>query len=194
MRTLLTSALLLAVQAPALLAQEEHAAAPGLVDLRINLMFWTLIIFGILYFILQRKVFPKLFGAVEAREKSLQDAIDAAKRDREEAEKLLAEHRRAIEGARNEAQKLIADGRATAEKMRADLLEHTRKEQQDMLDRARREIETEKERALAQLRREAVNLAIVGASKVIEENLDSKKNRELVESYLSSLGSLEVAK
>ena len=190
MRTLLKSAILLVANASVLLAQEE--GGPGLVSIRVNLMFWTLLIFVVLYVILQKFAFPKIFGAVEAREKALQDAIDAAKRDREESEKLLNEQRRQIEGARDEAQKLIADGRATAEKMRADLIEHTRKEQQDMLDRARREIESEKERALAQLRREAVNLAILGASKVIEENLDSSKNRELVESYLSSLGSLKV--
>jgi F-type H+-transporting ATPase subunit b len=71
--------------------------------------------------------------------------------------------------------------------MRTDLLEQTRQEQQGLLERARREIETEKERAVAQLRREAVNLAIAGASKVIEENLDNTKNRQLVEGFLSSL-------
>ena len=59
-----------------------------------------------------------------------------------------------------------------------------------MLERARREIESDKERALAQLRREAVNLAIAGASKVIEQNLDNSKNRQLVESFLSSLPEL----
>jgi F-type H+-transporting ATPase subunit b len=120
----------------------------------------------------------------------LQDAIDSAKRDRDEAQKLLDEQRRQIEGARGEAQKLIADGRAIAEKMRNDLLEQTRQEQQAILERARREIETEKERAVAQLRREAVNLAIAGASKVIEENLDNSKNRQLVESFLESLPQL----
>ena len=38
-----------------------------------------------------------------------------------------------------------------------------------------------------ELRRAAVDLAIAGASKVVEENLDSDKNRKLVESFLSSL-------
>jgi F-type H+-transporting ATPase subunit b len=76
--------------------------------------------------------------------------------------------------------------------MRSDLLDQTRKEQQDMLERARREIETEKEKAIAELRREAVDLALAGASKVIEANLDSAKDRQLVESYLASLGSLKV--
>jgi F0F1-type ATP synthase membrane subunit b/b' len=35
-----------------------------------------------------------------------------------------------------------------------------------------------------------VNLAIAGASKVIEENLDNSKNRQLVESFLESLPQL----
>ncbi|HWH50008.1 MAG TPA: hypothetical protein VN651_00570, partial [Gemmatimonadaceae bacterium] len=82
----------------------------------------------------------------------------------------------------------IADGRAVAEKMRTDLLETTRREQADMLERARREIESEKQKAIAQLRRDAVDLALAGASRVIEQNLESQKNRQLVESYLSSIG------
>jgi F-type H+-transporting ATPase subunit b len=186
MRTLTLSLILTIGNVGTLLAQEAEKT-PGLVELRINLMFWTLIIFGILYFMLRRWAFPAILGAVEKREKALEDALASAKRDREEAQKLLENHHRQIEAARGEAQKLIAEGRAVAEKMRTDLLEQTRQEQQGLLERARREIETEKERAVAQLRREAVNLAIAGASKVIEENLDNTKNRQLVEGFLSSL-------
>ena len=167
---------------------QEHAAAPaGLMDIRLNIMFWTLVIFGILYWILKRNAFPALFDAVEAREKALADAIEAAKADRDAAAKLLAEHQAKIEGARNEAQKLIADARAVAEKMRADLIEKTKGEQQEMLERARRDIGIERDKAIAELRREAVDLAIAGASKVIEANLDGDKNRKLVESFLSTL-------
>jgi len=186
MRTLTLSLILTIGNVGTLLAQEAEKT-PGLVELRINLMFWTLIIFGILYFMLRKWAFPAILGAVEKREKALEDALASAKRDREEAQKLLENHHRQIEAARGEAQKLIAEGRAVAEKMRNDLLEQTRQEQQGLLERARREIETEKERAVAQLRREAVNLAIAGASKVIEENLDNTKNRQLVEGFLSSL-------
>ncbi|HEY2378455.1 MAG TPA: F0F1 ATP synthase subunit B [Gemmatimonadaceae bacterium] len=192
MRTLLLSLVIMIGNGSILLAQEPEKSPP-LVELRVNLMFWTLIIFGILYWILQTKAFPAIFGAVEKREKALEDALSSAKRDREEAQKLLEERRREIEGARGDAQKLIADGRAVAEKMRHDLLEQTRQEQQAVLERARREIENEKERAVAQLRREAVNLAIAGASKVIEQNLDNTKNRELVESFLESLPAMSTS-
>ena len=172
------------------LVQEHEAAAgggSGLMSLQINLMFWTLVIFGALFFILKKYAFPAILGAVEAREKALEDAIEGAKRDRDAAAKLLADHKAQIDGARDETQKLIADGRAVAEKMRADLLEKTRTDQQELLERARRDIANERDKAITELRREAVDLAIKGASKVVEENLDSDKNRKLVESFLSSL-------
>jgi F-type H+-transporting ATPase subunit b len=56
-----------------------------------------------------------------------------------------------------------------------------------MLESARRAIDTEKSNAIAALRREAVDLAIAGAGKVIERNLDNDANRKLVEGYLGSV-------
>jgi F-type H+-transporting ATPase subunit b len=189
MRTLSLSTLLTLVPSALALAQEHGAetSKPSLVSIQINLMFWTLVIFLILFFLLRKFAFPAILGAVERREQALEEALASARRDREEAQRLLEEQRRQIEGARGEAQKFIAEGRAVAEKMRQDLLGQTRQEQQEMLERARREIDMEKERAIVQLRREAVNLAISGAGKVIEENLDDEKNRRLVDSFLESL-------
>lgn len=171
------------------LLQEHEAPAGGggLMSIQINLMFWTLIIFLLLFWILKKYAFPAILSSVEAREKALEEAIESAKRDRDEAARLLAEHKAQIEGARGEAQQLIAEARSVAEKMRADVLEKTRQEQQEMLERARRDLQAERDKAIAQLRREAVDLAIAGAGKVIEENLDTEKNRKLVESFLSSL-------
>jgi len=195
MRIVPVSTVLLLVNAAAAAAQEGGSSGGGgLMSIQVNLMFWTLLIFGLLYFLLSKFAFGPITAAVEAREKALEDALEGAKRDRDSAAKLLAEHQAQIEAARGEAQKLIADGRGVAEKMRADLLEQTRREQQDMLERARREIESEKVKAIAQLRREAVDLALAGASKVIEQNLESDKNRRLVESYLSSLDTLSVGR
>jgi F-type H+-transporting ATPase subunit b len=67
------------------------------------------------------------------------------------------------------------------------LLAKTREEQELLLERARREIEGEKEKAILALRREAVDLSIAAASKLVESNLDSDANRRLVLEYLASL-------
>ena len=152
-----------------------------------GLMVWTLVIFVMLYFVLRAFAFKPLFAAVEAREKALEDAIAGAARDREEAAQLLTQQRAHLESARTEAQSIIAEARAVAEKMRSDLLLQTKQQQEEMIEQARRSIESEKVSAIAALRREAIDLAIAGASRVIEKNLDSAGNRQIVESFLSSL-------
>ena len=152
-----------------------------------GLMFWTLVTFLILFAILGRLVFPKITAAVEARERALEEAIEGAKRDREEAARALAAQQQQIEAARLEAQRIIAEGRQVGDKLRADMIEETHQQQQQMLERARREIEAEKVNAIAEMRREAIELAIAGASKVIEKNLDDQSNRKIVESFLSTI-------
>jgi F-type H+-transporting ATPase subunit b len=168
-------------------AQEAEAARPGLLSLQSGLMAWTLIIFLIVFGVLWKFAFGPITKAVADREQALLDAIAAAKKDRDDAAALLAEHRKKIEEARNEAQRFIAEGRAQAEKMKADMLEATHAQQAELMERARRDIDAEKTKAIDELRREAIDLALAGASKVIEKNLDDAQNRKLVESYLSSI-------
>jgi len=195
-RTLSYTSLLLVANAAIAFAQEHAPAAEAenyqLTDIRLNLMFYTLITFLATFFVLKKYAFPPMFKAVEAREKALEEAIEGAKRDREAAAALLAEQQKQLDAARGEAQKFMSDARGASDKVRADMIEQTKKDQAALLDRARRDIDLEREKAIAQLRREAVELAILGASKAIEENLDSDKNRKLVESYLSSIGTNKV--
>jgi F-type H+-transporting ATPase subunit b len=183
----LRAPLALALLATPLLAAEPAEGPVNLLEPKGGLMFWTLLVFIVLLFVLSRYAFKPLFAAVEAREKALEEAISGAARDREAAQRLLAEQTAALEAARAEAQKIVADSRATAEKMKAELVEQARQQQVEMLEGARRDIEGEKGKAIAELRREAVDLAIAGAGKVIEQNLDSAGNRKIVEQFLGSL-------
>ena len=96
-------------------AQEAAEQTPGLMSPNPGLMIWTLVIFGLLFFVLKRFAFPPIIDAVAAREKALEDALEGAKRDREEATRLLAEARAALDGTRAEAQQFLTEARASAE-------------------------------------------------------------------------------
>jgi F-type H+-transporting ATPase subunit b len=190
MRSLLTAvAASIATAAPLVAQEAERHESVNLLSPNTGLMFWTLLIFIVLFFILQRFAFKPLTAAVEARERALEEAIQGAQRDREEAARQLQEQIKALDAARAEAQRVIAEGRTTGEKLRADMLEQTKQQQHELLARARVEIDNERLRAIADLRREAVDLALAGASRVIERNLDDQTNRKLVESFLSTVPS-----
>ena len=177
------------VLAGAPLGAQEEAARPSSNILTPNggLMVWTLIIFLILMFVLSKFAFRPITAAVAAREKALEDAVEQAKRDRAEAGDLLGQQRQLLEQAHGDAQRLIGEARGAGDRVRQQLLEQAHAQQQEMLERARKEIDDERLRAIADLRREAVDLAIIGAGKVIEKNLDDQTNRKLVEQFLSTL-------
>src|SRR5512147_1236113 len=107
MRTTLAAMLLTRESALPAAAQEAHQAPPNLLAPSAGLMFWTLIIFLVLLIVLAKFAFPKIIGAVEARERALEEALEQAKRDREEAAALLEEHRRLVEQGRADAQHFI---------------------------------------------------------------------------------------
>jgi F-type H+-transporting ATPase subunit b len=52
---------------------------------------------------------------------------------------------------------------------------------------AREDIERERDEALDALRREAVDLSISAAGRVLRKELDSEENRRIVEEYLEGL-------
>ena len=79
MRSVFTRSLVLLSIAAPLLAQEggEAAAKPGLLSLQSGLMFWTLVVFVILFVGLSKFAFGPITKAVADREQALLDAIEA---------------------------------------------------------------------------------------------------------------------
>jgi len=177
----------------ALLQEAAHEAAGGGGPFSINpgLIIWTLVVFGILLFVLWRWGFPALVKSVEERERRIQKQLEDAEKANAEAQRLLEEHRKQIAAARNEAQEILAKAKTVAQKEREALLAKAREEYDALLSRARKDIDAEKEKAILALRREAVELSIAAASRVIEANLDTEANRKLVADFLETLGKAE---
>jgi F-type H+-transporting ATPase subunit b len=166
--------------------QQEHAAR-GPLTVEFGLMFWTIIVFIALLLILRKFAWPALLGAVEARERALEEQLAEAERNRAEAAELLAQHQKLVAEGRASAHALLAEARTAAEKERALAMEKTRQEQEELLERARRDIAAERDRAVNELRREAVDLSLAAASKLIGQRLDSDTDRRLVQEYLAGV-------
>ena len=156
-------------------------------DIRPGLIFWTAITFAIVAFILKAKVWGPILSAVSEREKSIHDAIEAAKKERAEAEKLLSEQKSAIAEARRESAELVRKGQADMERFREDLMAKSRKEADDLKADARKSIDEERNKAVAELKATSATLAIAIAEKLLGEKLDDAKHRQLAEQFVADL-------
>ena len=168
-------------------AASEAERVPTPFDINTGMIFWTVLIFVALMILLWRFAWPAILKSVEERERWIQKQLEDAGRANAEAQRLLEEHKKAVAATKAEAQEILAKAKTVAQKERELLLAKAREEYEALLVRARKDIDAEKEKALVALRREAVELSIAAAAKVIEANLDTEANRRLVTEYLASL-------
>lgn len=176
-----------------LLLQEAAHEASGGGPFSINpgLIIWTLVVFVILLGLLWKFAFPSIVKSVEERERRIQKQLEDAEKANAEAQRLLDEHKKQIAAAHNTAQDIMSKAKTVSQKEREALLSKAREEYDALLNRARKDIDAEKEKAIQALRREAVDLSIAAASRVIEANLDTEANRKLVTEFLESIGKAE---
>ena len=161
--------------------------AAGLTDVNFALSFWTALTFAILLFVLGKFAWGPILQMIETREKTISDAIEASKKERAAAEAASAEMRAALATAREESAQLIRKNQQEVAAAKAELMAAARKESDDLLQAARKTIQEEKRQAIAELRGQAVDMAIEAAQRLVQMNMDEKGQKKLVEEYISQL-------
>ena len=164
-----------------------EAGGGSIIEVNPGVIFWTIVTFIILLWILKKFAWKPILGAMEEREHSIKDSLEAAEKDMAKAESISKENEAAMREAELMAQKIRKEAIEEAELLRSERIEKAREEAADLLEQARHTIEQEKKRALLELRDEVAKLAIESASKIIDSELDATKNSKLVDSYIKEL-------
>jgi F-type H+-transporting ATPase subunit b len=169
------------------LAAGESGGGSFLVTPSVGLMIWTLVVFAIAMYILNKVAFPRIAEALDKRQRAIEDSIDAAERTRREADELLAQYRERLTEARGQADEIVARARRTGETAESEILADARAKREEMMEQTRREIEAETRRAIQQIRSEVADLTIAATEKVTRKTLDADDQKRLVEEALSEL-------
>ena len=158
-----------------------------MLDLNPGLIIWTIVTFLAAMLILRRFAWKPLLGALAAREEKIRAQLERAEHAQAEAERLLKEHQRQLLAAEEQSQRIIREGRTLAEQMKSDILEKASSSARLLIEQAKGEIQREKESALEDLRAEVADLAIMAAGKILDANLDTPKQRQLVDAVIRDI-------
>ena len=162
-------------------------ASNPLIEVRLGLMVWTIVCFGITFFFLKRVAFGRIQAVIDVRREKIRRSIDEAEKARNEARRLLEEHRALIGQARGQAEEILAETRRVADAQRERVKDETEADRKRRLEETRRQIEAETHRALEQIRAEVAELTLVAASKVTGKALDDADHRRLIDEAISEL-------
>ena len=162
-------------------------AASPLIDVVPGLMIWTLVCFGITFFVLRKFAFGPIQKTIDERRKRIRDSVEEAERARAEARKLLEEHRALIGQAKGEAGEILAEARRVADGQRERAREEIEVDRQRRLEDTRKQIDAETVRALEQIRAEVADLTLAATAKVTGKVLDRDDHRRLIEDAIGDL-------
>jgi F-type H+-transporting ATPase subunit b len=169
------------------LAQAEEETSGGLIDVVPGLMIWTLICFGITFYVLKRFAFARIQAGIDERRDRIRRAVDEADRARAEARSLLEEHRQLIGEAKGEAAGILAEARKVADAQLERVKQEAEEERQRRLEETRRQIDAETKRSLDQIRSEVADLTLAATARVTGKVLDAEDQRRLIDEAIGEL-------
>ncbi len=185
----LSAGLALALTALPALAEEAGGGDVSPFSGDVGTALWTLVIFGIVLFVLGKYAWGPVLKVLQARETFVRDSLESAKKEREEAEARLKEYLDKLNNARAEAQAILDEGKRDAEATKRRILDEARQESEKIAARSRREIEIATETALKELYATSARLATHIASKVVGRELTSADHERLIAESIDELGS-----
>ncbi len=162
-------------------------ASNALIKVVPGLMIWTLVAFGITFFVLRKYAFGPIQKAIDDRREKIRQSVAEADRARDEARKLLEEHRKLIGKAKSDAEEILAEARRISDSQRERVKEETEADRQRRLEETKRQIEAETQRALEQIRAEVASLTLIATTKVTGKVLDRDDQKRLIEEAIGEL-------
>jgi F-type H+-transporting ATPase subunit b len=165
----------------------DDSGGSFLVSPNVGLMIWTLLVFGLSLYVLNKVAFPRIAEALDRRQKAIEESIDTAERTRGEAEKILAEYRERLSEARGQADEIVSRARKTGEAAENEILGEARAKREEMMEQTRRDIEAETRRAIQEIRAEVADLTVLATAKVARKALTDEDQKRLVEEALAEL-------
>ncbi len=148
----------------------------------------TIVNVTFLYFVLRRVLFKPVTKFMEDRSNGILKDLDAAKRASLRAEALEAEFAEKMKSVQEESLRILQAAREKAEAERDAIIAKAKAEAAHILRSSLNDLEQERREAELVLRRQTADLSIQAASRILGENIDSDKNRVLVEKFLVSVG------
>jgi F-type H+-transporting ATPase subunit b len=146
-----------------------------------------MITFALLVWFTMKYVWPPLTQALEDRRAKIAEGLAAGERGAHELE--LAHKRAAdvLREARQEASEVIAHANKRATEIVEEAKADARAEGERLMNAARAEIEQEIGRAKEQLRHEVAAIAVAGASKILEREIDPKAHQDILDGLVARL-------
>lgn len=153
-----------------------------------GLFIWQVVLFVVLVLVLKKVAWPQIMNAVEERESSISNALQAADKAKKEMEALQASNEELLKEAREERDRMLREARDTKDQIVSEAKNKAQEEAAKMIASAKSTIEGEKKSALNEIKTYSAELALQVAEKIMRSELSSdEKQKALASKYVDEI-------
>ncbi len=142
----------------------------------------------ILYLVLKKFLFVPVTEFIQGRQDEIQNSYDDADKMNEEAESLKQEYEEKLDNVKEEGQEILIEAQKKADERGSEIIKESKEEASKLKEKAEKDIEFEKKKALNDMKDEISNIAMMAASKVLGNEVDESKNKQLVDDFINEVG------
>jgi F-type H+-transporting ATPase subunit b len=157
--------------------------------LEINLTSLVMLLqFVLMAFFLYKLLYKPYLNMTSERQNKIKEELGKAEKIKEQAVEMKKEAEAQLAKAQGQAEGIIDNAHKAVDAYTREEKTKAKEQAERNLKSATEEIETMKKEAVEDLKREAVSLAVLMASKIIEKKLDEKAQREFLYKMLNEAG------
>ncbi|MDZ4736556.1 MAG: F0F1 ATP synthase subunit B [Rhodospirillaceae bacterium] len=149
--------------------------------------FWVAVAFVLFFVLAGRQIWRFVAKALDARTERIHREIEEAQRLRQEAEALLAEYHKKQSDAQREAEAIVTHARGEAERLRRDAEESIRQTLERRERQALDKIAQAEAQAVADVRNEAVDVAVAAARRLLAGSMDETRSRAITDKAIAEV-------
>lgn len=142
----------------------------------------------VLYLGLKRFLFEPVKNFMDERTKSIEDQITQAQEKEDLADKKLSDYEERIKNAKEEGREIVRLARQNAEKQHDEIVEHAKAEAEQIFKKKQEQLKREKQQAVHSIKNEIGDIALMVAEKVIQKNLTTQDQSQLIDEFINSVG------
>jgi len=152
----------------------------GVLTPEVILVCLTWAIFFIVLFILQKFAWKPILAGLKQREDYIRKSYEDADKIKAELAAVEVSKAKILDEAKDKANAIIEQSRKIGNDLAIQIEQRAKKNAEEIVISAHQEIEGERERVRNALKKESAQTAVSLAEKILKENLDTEKNRNLI--------------
>lgn len=145
------------------------------------------IAFAIFVIFCMKFVWPPIMAAIHERQKRIADGLNAAEKAKADLAMAEAEVEVELKEAKAKAASLIEQANTRANQMIEDAKIQAQEEAERVRQQAQASIDVEINQAREGLRTQVAELAVMGAEKILQDNVDAQKHASMLDKLAAKL-------